>query len=54
MLLENQNTDLSKLLSSILRHKPSTYEIVLDENGSTNVDDLISRLKEYNENSTLK
>lgn len=42
MLSENQTTHLSKLLSYILRHKPEEYGIVLDENGYTSVDELIS------------
>ena len=50
MLSGKQNTHLSKLLSYILRHKPSTYEIVLDENGYTNVDELIKRLNAQNKN----
>ena len=41
---QNQTTHLSKLLSYILRHKPSAYEIVLDENGYTNVDELVNKL----------
>ena len=50
MLTENQNTYLSKLLSYILRHKPEEYGIVLDENGYTNVDELINQLNTHNEN----
>ena len=41
MLSEKDNTRLSKLLSYILRHKPGEYEIVLDENGYTDVDEFI-------------
>ena len=50
MLPEKQNTHLSKLLSYILRHKPEEYGIVLDENGYTNVDELIKQLHAHNEN----
>ena len=50
MLSSNQTTHLSKLLSYILRHKPSAYEIVLDENGYTNIDELINQLNTHNEN----
>ena len=46
----NQTTRLSKLLSYILHHKPSAYEIVLDENGYTNVDELINKLNAHNVN----
>ena len=44
---EKQNTHLSKLLSYILRHKPEEYGIVLDENGYTNVDELINKLNAH-------
>ncbi len=50
MLTQNQTTHLSKLLSYILRHKPEEYEIVLDENGYANVDELIHKLNAHNEN----
>ncbi len=50
MLSANQTTHLSKLLSYILRHKPEEYEIVLEENGYTNVDELINKLNAQNEN----
>jgi putative RNA 2'-phosphotransferase len=46
----NQTTHLSKLLSYILRHKPEEYEIVLDENGYSSVDELINKLNAHNEN----
>ncbi|MBV9960907.1 MAG: RNA 2'-phosphotransferase [Parafilimonas sp.] len=54
MLTANQTTHLSKLLSYILRHKPSTYEIVLDEKGYTNVDELINKLNKHNENISFE
>ena len=54
MLSSNQNTHLSKLLSYILRHKPSAYEIVLDENGYTNVNELINKLNAHNENISFE
>lgn len=50
MLSSNQTTHLSKLLSYILRHIPGEYGIVLDENGYTNVDELINKLNAQNEN----
>lgn len=50
MISETQTTHLSKLLSYILRHKPGDYEIVLDENGYSNVDELINKLNAHNEN----
>jgi putative RNA 2'-phosphotransferase len=54
MLSEKENTKLSKLLSYILRHKPEAYEIILDENGYTNVDELINKLNAHNENISFE
>ncbi|MEO7045196.1 MAG: RNA 2'-phosphotransferase [Ferruginibacter sp.] len=51
---EKDTTRLSKLLSYILRHKPEEYGIVLDENGYTNVDELINKLNAHNENISLE
>ena len=50
MLSKNNTIHFSKLLSYILRHKPGEYGIVLDENGYTNVDELINKLNAHNEN----
>ncbi|HHV30386.1 RNA 2'-phosphotransferase [Acetivibrio mesophilus] len=44
-------TDLSKFISLILRHKPETIGISLDEHGWANVDELIAGIsveKEFN------
>jgi putative RNA 2'-phosphotransferase len=54
MLSEKENTRLSKLLSYILRHKPEEYGILLDENGYTNVDELLNKLNAYNENISFE
>ena len=54
MILEKENTRLSKLLSYILRHKPEEYGIALDENGYTNVDELIYKLNAHNENISFE
>ena len=54
MILEKENTRLSKLLSYILRHKPEEYGIALDENGYTNVDDLINKSNTQNENISFE
>ena len=54
MFSSNQTTHLSKLLSYILRRKPSAYEIVLDENGYPSFDELISKLNTHNENISFK
>jgi RNA:NAD 2'-phosphotransferase (TPT1/KptA family) len=48
------NHSPSKLLSYSLPHKPSAYEIVLDENGCTNVDKLIKKLNYTTKTSTSK
>ena len=54
MFSEKENTRFSKLLSYILRHKPEEYEIVLDENGYTNDDELINKLNAHNENISFE
>ena len=54
MIKEKQSTHLSKLFSYILRHKLGEYEIVLDENGYTNVDELINKLNAHNENISFE
>ena len=38
---------LSKFLSLILRHKPDTIGIKLDDSGWTDVDSLISKMNNY-------
>lgn len=40
---ESQNKKISKFLSFVLRHKPETINLVLDENGWTDVDELITK-----------
>jgi putative RNA 2'-phosphotransferase len=46
MITEKENVRISKFLSLVLRHKPETIGISLDENGWTNVDILISRIND--------
>jgi putative RNA 2'-phosphotransferase len=41
MISEKENKHISKFLSLVLRHKPETINISLDENGWTSVDKLI-------------
>jgi len=53
MISEKENNRLSKLLSYILRHKPEDYGIALDENGWTDINDLIQKLSKRNEIITL-
>jgi putative RNA 2'-phosphotransferase len=43
-LSEKEVTKISKLLSLVLRHKPETISIVLDENGWTNVNVLLEKM----------
>ncbi len=44
MISEKRNTKISKFLSLVLRHKPETIHIHLDENGWVDVDELIEKL----------
>lgn len=46
MITEKENIRISKLLSLVLRHKPETIGISLDENGWTDVEILIKRVNE--------
>ena len=39
--------DISKFISLILRHKPETIGITLDEHGWADVDELIKGLRSY-------
>lgn len=43
------NTDLSRFMSLILRHKPETIGITLDEHGWAKVDELIEGIAKNNE-----
>jgi putative RNA 2'-phosphotransferase len=43
---EKQKNNLSKFISLILRHKPETIGISLDEHGWANVEELINGIKE--------
>lgn len=47
MINEKQLIEISKFLSLVLRHKPETIEIQLDENGWTDVDTLIEKSNIY-------
>jgi len=42
---EQQKKKISKFLSLVLRHQPEIINLNLDENGWTNVDELITKLK---------
>jgi len=45
--------DVSRFLSLVLRHKPETIGITLDENGWVDVDVLLSSLKSHNREITF-
>ena len=47
MINEKQLIEISKFLSLVLRHKPETIGIQLDENGWTDVDKLIEKSNSY-------
>lgn len=47
MISEKQITHISKFLSLVLRHKPETISIVLDQNGWTDVDTLLKNSNSY-------
>lgn len=49
-MLENKNlVKLSRFLSLVLRHKPETIDITLDDNGWCNVDELIKKINNHGE-----
>ena len=50
MYLQKETTRLSKLLSYILRHSPGEFGVVLDENGWTDVEELLNKLQTKGEN----
>lgn len=47
MVSEKQLTQISKFLSLVLRHQPETISIQLDQNGWTNVNELIEKANNY-------
>jgi len=49
MINEKQNIKISKFLSLVLRHKPETIQIQLDENGWVSVSELIEQLNNNGE-----
>ncbi|HEX6193458.1 MAG TPA: RNA 2'-phosphotransferase [Chitinophagaceae bacterium] len=44
---ESEITKISKFLSLVLRHKPGTIELQLDENGWADVTDLLARMNKH-------
>jgi putative RNA 2'-phosphotransferase len=47
MISDKQLTQISKFLSLVLRHKPETIDIELDENGWTDVNELIEKANNH-------
>ena len=47
MISEKQQTHISKFLSLVLRHKPETIGIQLDQNGWTDISELIDKSNKY-------
>lgn len=47
MISEKQLTHISKFLSLVLRHQPETISIQLDQNGWTEVNELIEKANNY-------
>lgn len=47
MISEKQITHISKFLSLVLRHQPETISIQLDQNGWTDINDLIEKANNY-------
>ena len=52
--MTGSDKSLSKFLSLILRHKPETIQLTLDENGWAQVDELITKAKDNNVPLTLE
>jgi putative RNA 2'-phosphotransferase len=48
MISEKEKTKISKFLSLVLRHRPETIGIVLDQNGWTSVETLLEGLNKNN------
>lgn len=53
MISDKQKTKISKFLSLVLRHKPETIGIKLDENGWVDVQELILKSNDYGVNYDL-
>ena len=53
-MTESQNKKISKFLSFVLRHKPETINLVLDENGWANVEELITKSTNDSQGFTLE
>jgi putative RNA 2'-phosphotransferase len=52
MLSEKENIRISKLMSLVLRHKPETIGLTLNENGWADVDELMTKMSQAGVNIT--
>jgi len=50
---EKQNKKISKFLSLVLRHRPETIELSLDQHGWADVDELLEKMANHNRKITL-
>ncbi len=50
---EKQTKSISKFMSLVLRHQPETIGITLDENGWTDVQELLTRMSQHKQPITL-
>jgi putative RNA 2'-phosphotransferase len=51
--MEKQLKHISKFMSMVLRHKPETIGLILDENGWANVAELIGKINEQGNNVNI-
>lgn len=51
---EKETSEISKLLSLILRHSPETIRLKLDENGWANVNELIAQCNKHQKKLNMK
>ncbi|WP_379966886.1 RNA 2'-phosphotransferase [Epilithonimonas sp. UC225_85] len=53
-MTEPEKKNISKFLSFVLRHKPETISLTLDENGWADVDELITKSTNYSQSFTFE
>src|SRR5687767_3991146 len=54
ILNQREMVRISKFLSLVLRHKPQTIGLILDENGWADTDDLLLKLKEHTQTLSIE
>jgi len=47
MINKRENTKISRFISLVLRHKPETIDLILDDNGWANIDELIIKMNKH-------